>query len=96
VGLAEVGVEVGLDARPIGVAEVPEVTKDDSVVESEELEANDARQWQTCVTEVLDVAVARPRVVASGCDHCQDGVAGGVEGGAAEHESRSPFCCGLV
>jgi hypothetical protein len=85
VGSAEALVEVFFDALPICVAEVSEATKNDAVVESEELEANDAWQRETCVTEVFEVTVARPRVVASCCDHCQDGVAGGVKGGTAEH-----------
>ncbi len=41
-GSAEVLVEVGFDARPIGVAEASEATKDDAVVEGEELQAKRA------------------------------------------------------
>jgi hypothetical protein len=89
-------IEAGFDPRPVGVGEATEVTKDDAVVEGEELEADDARQWKTCVSEVLELAVSRPRVMASRCDHCQDGVAGPVEGGAAEHQSRPPFFGGPV
>ena len=78
-------VEVRFDPCPIDIGEATEATKDDAVVESEELETNNARQRKTGVIEVLELAVARPRVMASRCDHCQDGVAGPVEGGAAEH-----------
>jgi len=96
VASAQVLYDAGFDPRPVGVGEVTEVTKDEAVVEGEELEADDARQWKTCVSEVLELAVARPRVMASRCDHCQDGVAGPVEDGAAEHQSRPPFFGGPV
>ena len=95
-GSPEVRAEAGFDPRPVGIGEATETTKDDAVVESKELETNDARQRKTGCSEILELAVARPRVMASRCDHCQDGVAGLVEGGAAEHQSRSPFFGGLV
>jgi len=89
-------VEDGFDLSLIGVAEASEASKDDAVVESEEFQANQARLGETRITVALEVAVARPGVVTSCGDHCQHGVAGGVEGGVAEYESWPPFFGSLV
>ena len=74
------GVEAGLDARPVSIAETSEAPKNNPIVESEEFEAYETRQWETCFAVMLEAAIARPGVVTSCRDHCQDSVTGGVEG----------------
>jgi hypothetical protein len=83
--------ESGFDALPVGVAETPDAAKDDAFVEGEELEANETLKRKACAVVIVEDTIPRPRVVASGCDHCQYGMAGRVEGLVAEHQRGPPF-----
>jgi hypothetical protein len=89
------GEVAGFDAFPVAVAETADAAKDDAVVESEEFEANETRQRKARTIVIIEDAIARPGVVPSSCDHCQDGVAGSVEGLVAQYQGRPPFFSGL-
>lgn len=92
----QVGLQLRADSSLGGGGQTSDLFDDQTIVECEEFEPQQARRSQACRRQIGQLHIARPRLMPGSCDHPQHGGTALIETALAQHQCRTALVAGLV